>query len=406
MGALVVHPAMPMLRRTERSLANLISGGLDQLSTSGEEVSGLILQLREAGLEQVAAALERAQAAEDRAGRASNILRAFAALGVVRSRLADGVSADLTQAPLLSENSRLYIPPLPAGANPERLDGALTLLASQDTLHRLYAAERIPQWGDEALPRLLALIQKPKQEAGIKRLAARCICQMTTPAAGEALVRITDVLDAWREINNELIRRGQAVVAPLQQALSNPSNDGAWLMAKVLWRLDAKDALQKAYVAARTPKIVLATPEASSNQDKKGKAKKAEAPKPPEVHKAFEAYHTAITLTQEKVTETASKRKYYIDETERTIIMLLGLEQNWVSEDEFITMLDNQQRNELRISLRHVYGSPAHELALDHFTRMQRTASKNDDVRRARIGVSTLGETSLEMIELAEEEDE
>lgn len=408
MGTPIVHPALPMLRRAERNLANLISGGLDQLAPGSEEASDIMLQLQDAGLEHIAAALQRAMESEDRAQRAGNILRAFAALGIVRSRLAEGISANLSQVPLLSEDSRLYIPPLPAGASPERLESLLALLAGQDVLHRAYAAERIPAFGDEAISRLLALIQKPKQEAGIKRLAARCITQMETPAAAEALVRLTEVVPAWREVYDALMRRGQQVIEPLQKALSNPSAGGAWLMAKVLWRLGAKDALHAAYVAATTPKEAPpeASEEAKSGKGSKAKAKKAEKPKLPEVHKAFESYHAALSLTKEQVAEMAAGRKYYTDETQRTIIMLLGFEQGWVTQDDFLAMLDNQQRNELRVSLRHVYDTPAHALALDHFQRMQRAATKHDDTMRARIGISILSDEGLSVLSEPEEDED
>jgi len=408
MGTPIVHPALPMLRRAERSLANLISGGLDQLASGSEEVSGLVLQLQEAGLEQIAAALQRAMESEDSTKRAGNVLRAFAALGIVRSRLAEGVSADLSQAPLLSEDSRLYIPPLPAETNPERLESLLALLAGKDVLHRAYAAARIPPFGDEALPRLLALIHKPRQEAGIRRLAARCVTQIETPAASEALVAITDVVPAWREIHDALMRRGTPMIAPLQAALSNPNAGGAWLMAKILWLLGAKDALRAAYVAATTPKEPPPAPDASTSGkgSKAAKPKKAEKPKPPKVHKAFESYHTALNLTAEAVHEVVIKRKYYIDETERTILMLRGLEQGWVTEDEFLTMLDNQQRNELSVSLRHAYGTLAQAMALDHFQRMQRTASKNDDMRRARLGINALSEEGLSVLSEPEDDED
>ena len=55
MGATTIHPAMPMLRQAERTLASAIAGGLDQFAGGSEEISGLILQLSEAGLSNVAA---------------------------------------------------------------------------------------------------------------------------------------------------------------------------------------------------------------------------------------------------------------------------------------------------------------------------------------------------------------
>ena len=188
MGATTIHPAMPMLRQAERTLASAIAGGLDQFAGGSEEISGLILQLSEAGLSNVAAALQRSMAAEVRAQRAGNLLRAYAALGIVRSRLADGMQADLTDAPLPSESSRLHIPPIPVEKSPTTLDGALALLKSQDALHRLYAAEHITQWGEAAVPGLLALVLPTKQDPAIKRVAARCISQIGGPASLDALI--------------------------------------------------------------------------------------------------------------------------------------------------------------------------------------------------------------------------
>lgn len=406
MGAITIHPAMPMLRQAERTLASAIAGGLDQFAGGSEEISGLILQLSEAGLSNVAAALQRSMAAEDRAQRAGNLLRAYAALGIVRSRLADGVQADLTDAPLLSESSRLHIPPVPAEKSPTTLDGALALLKSQDALHRLYAAGHITQWGEAAVPGLLALALPSKQDTAIKRIAARCISQIEAPASLDALVKLTGVLDAWREVNDGLMQRGSAVIEPLQKALSIASADGAWLLAKILWRLGAKNALKQAYTAASAPKII--TPAAEDTTDKKAKkAKKNEKTKGPQINKAFQAYYLALTEVKQKLEDMKTNKRYYMTSTERAIYLIVGLEMGLVDEDTFTADLDSQQRNELRISLRHVYGSPAHTLMLDYYRRMQRSATKYADVDRARIGVQVLGETGLDVVaEPEEEEDE
>lgn len=406
MGATTIHPAMPMLRQAERTLASAIAGGLDQFAGGSEEISGLILQLSEAGLGNVAAALQRSMAAEDRAQRASNLLRAYAALGIVRSRLADGVQADLTDAPLLSESSRLHIPPIPAEKTPTTLDGALALLKSQDALHRLYAAEHITQWGEAAAPGLLALALLSKQDPAIKRIAARCISQIDAPSSLDALVKLTGVLDAWREVNDGLMQRSSAVIEPLQKALSVASAEGAWLMAKILWRLGAKEALKQAYIAASAPKII--TPAAEEAADKKAKkAKKNEKPKGPPINKAFQAYYLALTQAKEKLEDTKTNKRYYMTATERAIYLIVGLEMGLIDEDTFTADLDSQQRNELRISLRHVYGSSAHALMLDYYRRMQRSATKYADVDRARIGVQVLGEAGLDVVaEPEEEEDE
>jgi hypothetical protein len=402
---------MPLLRQAERSLANTIAGGLDQLTSGSEEVSDLILRLQEAGLEQIAAALQRALAAEDRAQRAGNLLRAFTALGIVRSRLADGVSADLANAPLLSEQSRLYIPPLPANTNPETLPGALALLKGEDSLHRIYAAERITRLGEAAVPGLLALAQDKKLDTAIRRTAARCIAQIAAPAAQDALVKLSGILDLWREVSAGLIQRGRAVVPALESELGNPGADGAWLMAKVLWRAGAYEALQHAYTIATTPKAAKEEPKeekGGKGKEAKGKNKKKAAPKAPEVSGAFAAYYQAISLTQKQVAEAIEpKRGYYLAPTNRIILVLAGLERGWASEDDLITLLDGQQRNEIRISLRHVYGTPAHAAVLVYYTRMRASASKYADRDRARIGISALDDANLNLQdEESEDEDE
>ena len=56
MEATTIHPVMPLLRQAERTLANAIAGGLDQLTSGSEEISDLILRLQEAGMEQIATA--------------------------------------------------------------------------------------------------------------------------------------------------------------------------------------------------------------------------------------------------------------------------------------------------------------------------------------------------------------
>lgn len=399
METISIHPVMPLLRQAERTLANTIAGGLDQLTSGSEEVSDLILRLHEAGLEQVAAALHRALAAEDRAQRAGNLLRAFTALGIVRARLAEGISADLASSPLLSEQSRLYIPPLPAGADPETLPGALALLKSDDPLHRLYAAERITRWSTEAVPGLLALALDKKLDTAIRRTAARCIARIEAPAAQDALVKLSGILDLWREVSVGLIQRGRAVVSALETMLGNPSADGAWLMAKVLWHLGAYEALQNAYNVATTPKPVKEeTKEEKSVKGKEAKVKekKKAAPKAPEISTAFEAYHSAISLTQEMVLNAVDpSRGYCPPPTVRTIRVLLGIERGWASEEDLITVLDSQQRNEIRISLRHIYGTSVHAPVLAHYTRMLASATKYQDKDRARIGISTLDDASL-----------
>jgi hypothetical protein len=411
MEAITIHPVMPLLRQAEKTLANTIAGGLDQLTSGSEEISDVILKLNEAGMEQIAAALQRALAAEDRAQRANNLLRAFKALTIVRSRLADGQSAELADAPLLSEESRLHIPPLPANTDPETLEGALALLKAGEPLHRLYAAERVTRWGAEALPGLLALALDKKYSVSTRRTAARCIAQIDAPAAQDALVKLTEVLDLWREVSTGLIQRGQAVVPALETALGNPSADGAWLMAKVLWRVGAYEALHRAHTVATTPKVK-EEPEGTTDAKGKGakaKDKKKSVPKAPEISAAFEGYHEALGLNQEQVAKavTPDRNYYYGSPTKRVILVLLGMERGWASEDDVITVLDTQQRNEIRISLRHIYGTPAHAAVLAYYTRMREAASKYQDKDRARIGISTLDDANLDMdIDDSEDEDE
>lgn len=411
MEAPTIHPVMPLLRQAERNLANTISGGLDQLTSGSEEISDLILRLQEAGLEQIAAALQRALAAEDRTQRTNNLLRAFKALTIVRSRLADGIQADLANAPLLSEESRLHIPPLPANTDPETLSGALALLKAAEPLHRLYAAERVTHWGADAVPGLLLLATEKKHSSAIRRTAARSIAQIDAPAAQDALVKLADVLDLWREVSTGLIQRGQAVVPALETELGNPNADGAWLMAKVLWRVGAHDTLARAYKVATTPKpakIEIAVEDKGGKGAKGAKPKKQTAPKAPEVSTAFEAYYQALTLDQELIANDGKpKRGYYQPPTTRAIFTLLGMERGWVSEDDLITLLDSQQRNEIRISLRHVFGTPAHAPLLAHYTRMLASATKYQDKDRARIGISTLDDANLDMdIDDSEDEEE
>jgi hypothetical protein len=414
METTTIHPVMPLLRQAERTLANTIAGGLDQLTAGSEEISELILRLQEDGMEQIAAALQRSLAAEDRTQRANSLLRAYKALTIVRSRLADGLSANLADAPLLSEESRLHIPPLPANTDPETLSGALALMKASEPLHRMYAAERVTRWGAEAVPGLLALALEKKNSTAIRRTAARSIAQIDAPAAQDALVKLADVLDLWREVSAGLIRRGQTVVPALESALGNPSADGAWLMAKVLWRLGAHEALRNAYKVASTPKpakIELAVDEKAA-KGKGAKPKKQTAPKAPEISTAFEAYHQALGLNQEQVTKAIeTKANYYnsgyVQPTMRAIFVLLGVERGWASEDDLINILDDQQRNEIRISLRHVYGTPSHGPVLAHYTRMLPLATKYKDKDRARIGIYTLDDANLDMeIDESADEDE
>ncbi len=414
METVTIHPVMPLLRQAERTLANTIAGGLDQLTAGSEEISDLILRLQEAGMEQIAGALQRALAAEDRTQRANSLLRAYKALTIVRSRLADGVSANLADAPLLSEESRLHIPPLPANTNPETLSGALALMKSAEPLHRVYAAERVTRWGAEAVPDLLAIALDKKHSAAIRRTAAGCIAQIDAPEAQDALVKLADVLDLWREVSAGLIQRGQAVVPALETALGNSSADGAWLMAKVLWRVGATEALRRAYRVASTPrpaKIEIAVDE-KAGKGKGAKPKKPAALKAPEISTAFEAYHQALNLTQEQVTHAIEMNPHhyasgYLMPITRAIFVLIGVERGWASEDDLMTLLDNQQRNEIRISLRHVYGTPAHAAVLAHYTRMLPSATKYKDKDRARIGISTLDDANLDMeIDESEDEDE
>ncbi len=412
MEAIAIHPVMPLLRQAERTLAGAIAGGLDQLTSGSEEISDLILRLQEAGLEQIAAALQRALAAGDRAQRANNLLRAYKALTIVRSRLADGLSADLTSAPLLSAESRLHIPPLPANTDPETLNGALALLQAGEPLHRLYAAGRVARWGAEAVPGLLALALEKKHSTSIRRTTARCLAQIDAPAAQAALIKLAGVLDLWREVSAGLIQRGQAVVPALESALGMPSADGAWLMAKVLWRVGAHEALERAYKVATTPKPAKEEPKEEDKGSKKAakaKDKKKSAPKAPEISDAFEAYYHALNLTQEQVADAINPKRgyYYGAVARRAIFVLLGVERGWASEDDLMTVLDSQQRNEIRISLRHVYGTPAHAAVLAHYTRMLASATKYQDKDRARIGIYTLDDANLDMdVDEAEDEDE
>lgn len=402
MSTRTMHPAMPLLRQSERALANIVAGGLDKLSFGSEELSDLILKLQGAGLEQIAAALQRAQATEDRAQRTGNLLRAYTALRIVRCRLAEGISTNHKDAPLLSERSRLHIPAIPAGVDPETLPGALALLDSAHPLHRLYAAERVVAHGPAALPGLVALAQKPKQDTAIMRLAVRCIAQINSSATLDELLKFVDVLSVWRETSEGLLQRGQTVVAPLQKALNNPKAKGAWLMAKVLWRVGAVDALREAHKAATAPRAEEAAEEQSSNQGGK-KNQKQTKPKQTKINLAFDAYHTSIGLTLDQAKKALEE---YTTPTSRTILLVVALERGWITEDQLIEVLDSQQRNELPISLRHVYGTAAHAPVLAYYTRMQRSATKRDDQLRAQAGVSVLDNSSLDQGEEDDEDDE
>jgi hypothetical protein len=390
---------MPLLRQSERSLANMIAGGLDKLSHSSDELSDLILKLQGAGLEQIAAALQRALAAEERPQRAGNLLRAYAALRVVRCRLAEGVAASAKDAPLLSERSRLHIPTLPEGVNPESIPGALALLGSAHPLHRLYAAERIAAHGEAALPGLVALAQQPKQDAAIVRTTVCCIAQISSPATLDALFRFAEVVSVWREVSQGILQHGQTAVAPIQQALSNPSHKGTWLLAKLLWRLGAMDALRAAHKAASAPRLVPAEPaaseEAAGTTKKPGSKKqpKPAKPKPPKINLAFDAYHTSIDLTLERAKKALDE---YSTPTARTILLVIALERGWITDDQLIEVLDSQQRNQLSISLRHVYATAAHAPVLAYYTRMQRSATKRDDQLRAQAAVRALDDSPLE----------
>jgi hypothetical protein len=404
----MIHPAMPLLRQSERSLANMIAGGLDKLSFGSEELSDLILKLQGAGLEQIAAALQRAQATEDRAQRAGNLLRAYTALRIVRCRLAEGMGTDLTSTPLLSERSRLHVPALPSGVDPETLPGALALLGSAHSLHRLYAAERVVAHGAAALPGLVALAQKPKQDTAIVRLAVRCIAQINSPATLDELLKFVDVLSVWRETSDGLLQYGQAIVAPLQKALSNPRAKSAWLLAKVLWHVGATDALRGAYKAATAPRADELGASASggaedSNKHGSKKNQKQTKPKQPKINMAFDAYHTSISLTSDQAKKALEE---YTTPTSRTILLVIALERGWITEDQLLEVLDSQQRNELRISLRHVYGTAAHAPVLAYYTRMRHSATKHDDQLRAQVGVSILDNSPLDQGDEGEDEDD
>jgi hypothetical protein len=184
-------------------------------------------------------------------------------------------------------------------------------------------------------------------------------------------------------------------------------------MAKALWRVGAHEALQRAYKVATTPKPVKEEPEVEEKTAKgkgaKAKDKKKTAPKAPEVSAAFEAYHLALGLNQELVDKTITPERgyYYGSSTKRAILVLLGIERGWASEDDLIRLLDDQQRNEIRISLRHVYGTVAHAPLLAHYTRMLEASSKYQDKDRARIGISTLDDANLDMhVDDSADEDE
>jgi hypothetical protein len=262
--------------------------------------------------------------------------------------------------------------------------------------------------GAAALPGLVALAQKPKQDTAIVRLAVRCIAQINSPATLDELLKFVDVLSAWRETSDGLLQYGQAVVAPLQKALSNPRSKGAWLLAKVLWRVGAMDALREAHKAATAPRTDESAASASggaedSNKHGSKKNQKQTKPKQPKINMAFDAYHTSISLTSDQAKKALEE---YTTPTSRTILLVIALERGWITEDQLLEVLDSQQRNELRISLRHVYGTAAHAPVLAYYTRMRHSATKHDDQLRAQVGVSILDNSPLDQGDEGEDEDD
>ncbi len=235
------NPLYELLDRTEKELATLAVSGLANTgpATGLEQLAG---ELATAGLGKLGERLRAVATAVDAPARTAAWATAWAAAGLVRTRLVKPQAVD--------PGDVLVLPQAPTVVfrRPEvdlaSMEGLLAALQDADPLVRAYAAGRLVEFSDEAVPGLLWT----QQVCGrcIRFLCIEALGRIGTVAAVEGLVGLLGDKDVARQIEEALLTVGAPAAPALDAVLQDKAKKNQKrrpFAAKILWRLKEAERL-------------------------------------------------------------------------------------------------------------------------------------------------------------------
>jgi HEAT repeat protein len=232
-----------LLDRARTELVSLACTGFANTGPASSDLNAIADDMTAAGLGKLGERLQAvAEAAGDQA-RASAWAAAWAGVALVRTRLLKPHTVDIGDAVTLPQAHRVLFP-RPKG-DLDSLDGLLAVLRGPNPLARAYAAGRLVEFGDEAVP---GLLQTQKQ-------CGRCIRLLAIDALGRigtdaALVGLVDWLgdrDVARPLEAALLglgKRSAPLVAEALEQTKASDRRRRQACAKLLWRLEAAEHLK------------------------------------------------------------------------------------------------------------------------------------------------------------------
>ncbi|HOT92643.1 MAG TPA: hypothetical protein PLN71_13850 [Anaerolineae bacterium] len=250
-----------LLAQTETTLATLAVSGFANAGPMVGELATLADEMAAVGLGKLGERLRAVEAAPDDRTRVVAWTAAWTGVGLVRTRLLKPTGIDIREALALPQCPNVLFP-RPAG-DLESLDGLLTALQSPQPFVRAYAAGRLAELGDEAVPGLLA-VQKQSGRC-IRFLVIETLARIGTDAALTGLVGLLGDNDVARPLEAALLTFGARAIPVVAGALAQQKDKGKEkhrrrAAAKILWRLggaqplravlDDEDELVKAYARA------------------------------------------------------------------------------------------------------------------------------------------------------------
>lgn len=232
-----------LLAQTETTLSTLALSGFANAGPTLGEVDALADELTGVGLGRLGERLRAVITAADDRARTTAWVAAWSGIGLVRTRLLKPVVLDVQEAIALPQASNVLFPRPPG--NLESPDGLLAALQSPQPLARTYAAGRLAEWGDAAVPGLLDM----QKRCGrcIRFLAVETLGRIGTEAALSGLAGLLGDDDVARPLEAALLACGAKAIPPVAEVLAQAKDKDKKrrrAAAKLLWRLGGAQPLQ------------------------------------------------------------------------------------------------------------------------------------------------------------------
>jgi HEAT repeat protein len=231
-----------LLDRAATELVSLACTGFANTGPASSDLNAIADDMTTAGLGKLGERLQAVAEATDGQARASAWAAAWAGVGLVRTRLLKPHTVDTGDAAALPQAPRVLFP-RPEG-DLDSLNGLLAVLRGPNPLARTYAAGRLVEFGDEAVPGLLQT-----QQCGrcIRFLAIDALGRIGTDAALAGLVDWLGDRDVARPLEAALLGLGGRSVPLVAEALEQTrakDRKRRHACAKLLWRLEASECLK------------------------------------------------------------------------------------------------------------------------------------------------------------------